>query len=289
MINHRKIRSTARQNAAKSSTGRNPGETPNGVAALVPCSGRWAARSESRTGSKLLRRRNQLSHACAELLTAPPPADDLPKSPDPGVVRAAETAVAVLERCAGSRLRWFVNSEGRRARRRVHAAGLGELRHGQASSELPRLRAWVRFWSLRHRVVAGEGQLREAGVPLTGIGRDAETRALARQVNLARMFTRTVHILADVPRGALPAQLLGTFEKLVDSLRTADEVKGLVARLLAIEAHLLTRHGSWSSACSSGAGSPASVRSPASTSTASLTRYSTAAARRARRCACPPR
>lgn len=186
----------------------------------------------------LRERAEQLSRACAELLTAPPPADDLPSSPDPGVVRAAETAVAVLERCAGSRLRWFFNSEARRARRRVHAAGLGELRHGQAASELPRLRAWVRFWSLRHRVVAGVGQLREAGVPLTGIGRDAETRALARQVNLARMFTRVVHILADVPRGVLTAQVLGTFEKLVDRLRTTDEVKGLVAQLLAIEAHL---------------------------------------------------
>lgn len=186
----------------------------------------------------LKERAEKLSRACAELLTAPLPADDLPRNPEPAVVRAAEIAVGVLEGCAGSRLRWFFRPEARRARRQLHAFGLGKLQHGQASGELPRLRTWARSWSLRHRVVAGVGQLREAGVPVTSIHRDAETQALTRQVNLARMFTRAVHILAATPRGVLPAPVLGAFEKLVDGLRTADEIKGLVARLLATETHL---------------------------------------------------
>jgi very-short-patch-repair endonuclease len=186
----------------------------------------------------LKERAEQLFRTCTELVTAPPPAEDLPRNPKPAVVRATETAVAVLEGCAGSRLRWLCKPEARRARQQLQPVGLGKLRRGQASSELPRLKAWVRCWSLRHRVVAGVEQLREAGVPLTSIGRDAEAQALARQVNLARMFTRAVHILAAVPRDVLPSPLLGTFEKLVDGLSTADEVEGLVARLLAIETHL---------------------------------------------------
>ena len=123
-----------------------------------------------------------------------------PECPSNEIMVQVKANLDVLEKASCSLFSWKLKGTARKARSFFNLLGMPISGYKERLASIQRLRAWHRYWLLRHEVCVGLVELQELGYPLAIRGSGYLSMAeIYRSVGIAEPYSRLVHAALELP------------------------------------------------------------------------------------------